>query len=44
MSAGQHIDFKNDDKFPNLNATVKSIIKESVKNQYIKKESFACDE
>ena len=44
MSAGQQIDKRIDEKLTTLDAKVKSIIKETVKNQYIKKESFAFDE
>ena len=44
MSAGQQIDLRIDDKLTNLNATVKSIIKDTVKNKFIKKESFVNDE
>ena len=44
MSAGQQIDKRIDEKFTNLDAKVKSIIKETVKQQYIKKESFTYDE
>ena len=41
MSAGQQIDKRIDEKFTNLDAKVKSTIKETVKNQYIKNDSFA---
>ena len=41
MSAGQQIDKRIDEKFTNLDAKVKSIIKETVKQQYIKKESLS---
>ena len=44
MSAGQQIDLRIDTKFSDLSATVRGIIKDTVKNQYIKKESFAHDE
>jgi len=44
MSAGQQIDKRIDEKFTNLSDTVKSIIKETVKQQYIKKESFTFDD
>ena len=44
MSAGQQIDLRIDTKFSDLSATVRGIIKDTVKNQYIKKESFAYDE
>jgi len=44
MSAGQQIDKRIDEKFTNLHAKVKSIIKETVKQQYIKKESFTFDD
>jgi len=44
MSAGQQIDLRIDTKFADLGATVRGIIKDTVKNQYIKKESFAEDE
>ena len=44
MSAGQQIDLRIDTKFADLDATVRGIIKDTVKNQYIKKESFAEDE
>ena len=44
MSAGQQIDLRIDNKFSDLSATVRGIIKDTVKNQYIKKESFAHDE
>ena len=40
LSAGQ----QSDDKFSGLDATVRGIIKDTVKNQYIKKESFVNDE
>ena len=43
MSAGQQIDKRIDEKFTGLADTVKSIIKETVKQQYIKKESFTFD-
>ena len=44
MSAGQQIDLRIDTKFADLDATIRSVIKDTVKNQYIKKESFAEDE
>ena len=44
MSAGQQIDKRIDENFDGLDAKVKSIIKETVKNQYIKKESMAYDD
>ena len=44
MSAGQQIDKRIDEKITNLSDTVKSIIKETVKQQYIKKESFTFDD
>jgi len=44
MSAGQQIDKRIDDKFTGFADTVKSIIKNTVKEQYIKKESFAFDD
>ena len=44
MSAGQQINKRIDEKFTNLSDTVKSIIKETVKQQYIKKESFTFDD
>jgi hypothetical protein len=43
-SAGQQIDKRIDEKFTHLDAQVKSIIKQMVKHQYIKKESIAYDE
>ena len=44
MSAGQQIDLRIDTKFSDLSATVRGIIKDTVKYQSIKKESFAEDE
>ena len=44
MSAGQQIDKRIDKIFACLDAKVKSIIKETVKSQYIKKESIAYNE
>ena len=44
MSAGQQIDLRIDTKFADLDATIRSVIKDTKKNQYIKKESFAEDE
>ena len=44
LSAGQQIDNRIDQNLAGLDAKVKSIIKETVKSQYIKKESIAYDE
>ena len=41
LSAGQQIDKRIDENLAGLDAKVKSIIKETVKHQYIKKESLA---
>ena len=43
LSAGQQIDKRIDENLASLDAKVKSIIKETVKSQYIKKESIAYD-
>ena len=43
LSAGQQIDNRIDQNLAGLDAKVKSIIKETVKSQYIKKESIAYD-
>ena len=40
MSAGQQIDLRIDTKFADLGATIRGIIKDTVKHQSIKKESF----
>ena len=44
LSAGQQTDMSIDKNLAALDAKVKSIIKETVKSQYIKKESIAYDE
>ena len=44
LSAGQQIDQRIDENLAGLGAKVKSIIKETVKSEYIKKESIAYDE